>query len=167
MVFAKTCRRLLLAGLIAFAGIAGAAAQEISPDHLAVARKLVDLQDHGATWERAVVNTAVEATRAFINDNPDLAKPISDTAEQVMASYRDQKSALFDQYARIYAVNYSVEELNELIAFYSSDIGQKWLKNTPEVNRALQLALTVYENNVSREFIAKMRASLAEQGYNL
>lgn len=160
-----TIFRGVAGAFIVAACLATAQAQEIAPDHLALARKYVDMTDTGAVYEQAVLEVAVRATRSLIGQNPDLTQPISDASAAVINSYRDQKDALFNQFARIYAIHFTPEELGEIIAFYETDVGQRLIGQLPAINKELELALDVYRTNLSSEFMSRLRAGLAEQGY--
>lgn len=167
-------RALLVAGFAALALGSAAVAQdaasdqptlEIAPDHLALARKYVDMTDTAKVFEDAVVRTAVQATRTLVAQSPDLSDQVAESAVGVMQEYQNRKGELFDQFARIYAIHFSPEELSEIIAFYETDVGQRLLSQLGDVNQELQLALQVYETNLSNEFMAKLKESLAGQGY--
>ncbi|HUV32954.1 MAG TPA: DUF2059 domain-containing protein [Devosiaceae bacterium] len=163
--------RALLRGLFAAALVAGAigaaavAQDEISPDHLALARKYVDMTDSAKIFEQAVVRTGIAATKTLISQSPDLADPVTQTAIEVMREYTQQKDALFNQFARIYAIHFTPEELNQIIAFYETEVGQRLLRQLPSINNELGLALRVYETNLSGEFMSRLRARLGQAGY--
>ncbi|MEX0859680.1 MAG: DUF2059 domain-containing protein [Cucumibacter sp.] len=161
-------RLLIGAALVALALGAPAGAQEvqeISPDHLALARKYVDLTDSAKLYEQAVVAVAVQATRTLVSQSPDLADPISDAAIAIMQEYEDRKDELFDQFSRIYAIHFNPEELIAIIAFYETDVGKRLVAQNPAINQELTLALEVYRTNLSNEFMLQLRARLAEAGY--
>jgi hypothetical protein len=167
-------RALLVAGFAALAMGSVAIAQdtaseqpalEISPDHLALARKYVDMTDTAKVYEDAVVRTAVQATRTLVAQSPDLSDQVATAAVAVMQDYQNRKDELFDQFARIYAIHFTPDELNAIIAFYQTDVGQRLLSQLTDINQELQLALQVYETNLSNEFMAKLKENLAAEGY--
>ncbi len=167
-------RALFVAGFAALAMGSAAVAQdaaseqpalEIAPDHLALARKYVDLTDTAKVFEEAVVRTAVQATRTLVAQSPDLSDQVAEAAVGVMQEYEGRKDELFDQFARIYAIHFSPEELDQIIAFYETDVGKRLLSQLTDVNQELQLALQVYETNLSNEFMTKLKDSLAGEGY--
>ncbi len=68
---------LLIAALLAFtmaALVVPAAAQEISPEHLALARKYVDLTDKANIYEAALIKTAIDTMSTITNQNPELVE---------------------------------------------------------------------------------------------
>lgn len=174
-MFSRSRVRALIVGICAAFAMGSAAvaqdtaseqpALEIAPDHLALARQYVDLTDTAKVYEEAVVRTAVQATRTLVAQSPDLSDEVAESALVVMQEYEARKGELFDQFARIYAIHFSPEELGEIIAFYQTEVGQRLLSQLRNINQELQLALQVYETNLSSEFMTKLRANLGEQGY--
>lgn len=151
--------------LVAFAVPAVAQqVQEISPEHLALARKYIDLTDQGAVYEATVVSAGVRTYETLLPTNPEIAKPLSTAIGKIIKTYRDRKGELFDQFARNYALVFSVEELQQIVDFYASPIGQKLTKANIEINETNKKVLQIYEINLGKEFFAAVRAELKAQG---
>ena len=74
---------------------------------------------------------------------------------------------LYNQFARIYASRFTMEELQQIVDFYSTETGQKLLSQNPGINRDLSNVLQLWENNARTEFLARVRASLRDQGHNV
>ncbi|WDR06354.1 DUF2059 domain-containing protein [Devosia rhodophyticola] len=142
-------------------------AQEVAPDHLALAREYVDLTDRAAIYETTLVETAIQTSRQILSQSPDLADVTNKAIEKVLGEYKSRKGELLDQFARIYALRFSIEELQEIVAFYSSPTGEKLAKANFEVNSDMQQVLQVFTNNLNREFFAKVRAELKADGVDL
>lgn len=172
MAFGNMMRRVratiavaLTAGMI---GLSGAAlAQEVAPEQLALARKYIDLTDRGAVFEVTVVETGINTMRQIVTQNPEIQQQTSDAIGKVIQGYRDSKGDLLDQFARVYAVRFTMEELQEIVAFYESPTGQKLATANSEINTDLQRVMQVYTNNLQREFFAKVRAELRAQGIEI
>jgi hypothetical protein len=137
---------------------------EVSPEALALARKYIDLTDHGGVYETAIVRAGFDTYQQLLPQNPEIAEPLNKAIETVIASYKDRKGDLFDQMARLYAVTFSMEELQQIVDFYSSPTGQKLSKANAELNPSLQRIMNIFSANLSKEFFAKVRAELKKQG---
>jgi Uncharacterized protein conserved in bacteria len=162
--------KALLAILLAAATVAAAAptiAQELAPEHLALARQYVDLTDRANIYEVTLVETGIATMRQIVTQNPEIIDQTDAAIKSVLEEYRDRKGELLDQFARIYAVRFSMEELQQIVDFYSSPVGQKLATANIEVNQDLQNVIAVFENNLNREFFAKVRAELREQGVEI
>lgn len=155
----------LSAGMIALA--MPAIAQEVAPEQLALARKYVDLTDRSAIYESTLVETGIETMRQIVQQNPELVDQTNAAISKVLEEYKGHKGDLLDQFARVYAVRFTVEELQQIVTFYESPTGTKLAQANSEVNVDLQRVLQVFTNNVKQEFFAKVRAELRANGVQL
>lgn len=164
MTRAKALFAVVLGAAI-LATAAPAMAQEVPPEQLALARKYVDLTDTGGIYEATLVEIGIGTMREIVTQNPELMVETDAAIANTLTEYRTRKGELFDQFARVYAVRFTVEELQEIVAFYETPTGQKLARANSEVNTDLQAVLTVFTNNTRPEFFAKVRAKLREQGF--
>lgn len=166
MTRAKALLAVLLGAAI-LAVAAPAMAQEVPPEQLALARKYIDLTDRGAVYEVTLVEIGIGTLRDLTTQNPEIAKETDLAVGKVLQEYKDRKGELLDQFARVYAVRFSVEELQAIVAFYESPTGQKLAQANTDVNSDLQAVLQVFTNNTRSEFYAKVRAELRAQGFQV
>ena len=169
MKFLSKRLSLLIAALLAFtmaASVMPAAAQEISPEHLALARKYVDLTDKANIYEAALIKTAIDTMSTITNQNPELVEQTNTAIEKTLAEYKDRKGDLMDQFARVYALNFSMEEMTAIVAFYDSPVGQKLTNANANLNEGMQTIMGIFEANLKREFFAKVRAELKAAGFD-
>ncbi len=138
--------------------------QEVSPEVLALARKYIDLTDHGGIYETSIVRAGINTYQQLLPQNPEIAEQLNSAIEVVIASYKDKKGDLFDQMARLYAVNFTMEELQQIVGFYETPTGQKLSKANAELNPSLQRIMNLFSVNLSKEFFAKVRAELKSKG---
>lgn len=146
---------------------APAFAQEVAPQQLALARKYVDLTDSGAIFESTVVEMGVSSMQQIVQQNPELLDQTSEVIGDVIKEYNGRKGELLDQFARLYAIRFSMEELTTIVNFYESDVGQKLANANAELNQDMGRVLQVYRNNLRTEFYAKVRAGLRSRGVQL
>src|SRR5690606_16789405 len=76
-------------------------AQEVAPEHLALARKYIDLTDRGAIFETTVVEVGIEAMRQIVTQNPEILNQTNDAIGEVIKEYNGRKGELLDQFARV------------------------------------------------------------------
>ncbi|HEV7276204.1 MAG TPA: DUF2059 domain-containing protein [Devosiaceae bacterium] len=154
---------------LSLAGFAAlpATAQELSPEHLAVARQYVELTDNAGIYETALIETAVETMRTIVGQNPELVDETDAAITTTLDFYKGKKGDLLDQFARVYALNLSMEELEEIVAFYESPVGRKLSAANATLNESLQTVMGVFQTNLRTEFFAKVRAELREAGFDV
>lgn len=155
---------LVLAGL---AVPAAAQQAEIAPEHLALARKYVDLTDKSNIYQVALVETAVQTMRTILSQNPEIRDPVDAAITKALDVYKEKKGDLLDQFARVYAMNFTMDELKEIVAFYETPIGSKLATTNATINQSLQDVMEVFQVNLRQEFFAQVRANLKEAGYDV
>lgn len=156
---------MLAAGIISSA--APSLAQEVAPEQLALAREYVDLTDQSSIFETTIVETGIQTMRQIVTQNPEIIEQTNTVIEGVLGEYRDRKGELLDQFARVYAMRFSAEELRQIVDFYSSPTGQKLSTANSTINADLSRVLEVYTNNLRNEFLAKVRSGLRAQGIEI
>lgn len=155
----------LSAGVLALS--VPAMAQEVPPEQLALARKYIDLTDRAALFEVTMVEIGIGTMRQITQQNPEILEQTDAAVGKVLEEYKGRKGELLDQFARVYAVRFTIEELQQIVAFYETPTGQKLATANTEVNTDLQRVLQVFTNNMRQEFFAKVRADLRASGVKL
>jgi uncharacterized protein len=162
---ARTCV-LAAVSVVALAAVP-TVAQEVNPEQFEAARKYVELTDSGGVFETTLIQTGVQTMNQIVSQNPEIRQQTSDAIGEVIKEYVESKGELLDQFARVYAVRFTLEELNEINAFYGSPIGQKLASENATINSDLRRVLQVYLNTLRPEFLAKVRAALRAEGVEL
>lgn len=156
---------VMAAGLIGLS--VPAMAQEVPPEQLALARKYIDLTDRASVYEVSVVETGIETMKQIVTQNPEILPQTDAAITKIIQEYSGRKGELLDQFARVYAMRFSMEELQAIVSFYESPTGQKLAQANTELNTDLQRVMQVFNNNLKREFFAKVRAELRAGGIEL
>lgn len=143
------------------------AAQELAPEHLGLARKYIDLTDKSAIFEVTLVETGIETMRTILSQNPELTAAVDTAVGKTLETYKGRKGELLDQFARVYALRFSMEELQQIVTFYESPVGAKLASANATINQDLQAVMQVFENNTKSEFYAKVKAELKAAGIEI
>jgi hypothetical protein len=167
MTRARALLAVVLSAAVLSVSLPAMAQQEVPPEQLALARKYIELTDRAAVYEITLVEIGIGTMRQIVTQNPELVDETDVAVGKILEEYRDRKGELLDQFARVYAVRFSVEELQEIVAFYETPTGQKLAQANTEVNSDLQAVLQVFTNNARPEFFAKVRAELRAQGFEI
>ncbi len=168
MIKIKTNAKIIVAIFISiFISIAPLNAQEIAPEHLELARKYVDLTDQAKIYELSLLQSGINTMKTLISKNPDVKEELNEAIGLTIAEYAPKKDDLFNQFARIYALRFTVEELQEIVNFYETDTGKKLAKENAMVNKELTAVLGIFESNLRIEFFAKVRSRMRDKGIEL
>jgi len=115
----------LLATLALLLGCGGRAAAQHSESHLAAAIGLLEATHVEQTLESSI-NTMLQVQ---LKGNPEL-RVVEGVMREFLAKYLSWEN-LKDEYAEIYATQFSEEELRQITAFYRTPVGQKLASATP------------------------------------
>jgi hypothetical protein len=146
---------------------APALSQEISPEQLGLARKYVDLTNKAQIYEAVAAMTAQQTSQLLSTQNPELSTTIDEAIGKVLETRRGKSDDLFNQIARVYAVMYTADELQQIVTFYESPVGQKLATNALQVNQDVSRIMQVYTHNFGTDFVREVKAVLKEQGYDV
>jgi hypothetical protein len=157
----------VMAFSMAFGAVAPAVSQEIPPEQLALARKYVDLTNKAQIFEAIAAMTAAQTSKLLTQANPEIATQIDEQIGKSLEARRGKSDDLYNQIARIYAVTYTQEELQAIVAFYETPAGQKLASNAMQVNQDVGKVMQIYTSNFGTEFVREVRAALKAAGYNV
>ncbi len=152
---------------LGFGAGAPALSQEISPEQLNLARKYVDLTNKAQIYEAVGAMTAQQTSQLLSQQNPELSTIIDETIGKVLETRRGKSDDLFNQIARVYALMYTAEELQQIVTFYESPVGQKLATNALQVNQDVSRIMQVYTHNFGTEFVREVKAELKALGHDV
>jgi len=159
----------LILALVIAGGMAPltASAQELSPDHIAVARKFVDLSYKITTFEKTLIQTGIDVSDQILKQNPDLEEESNKAIGDAIAYFAKQKDEVLNQFARVYALRFTMDELKEMNAFYETPTGQKLAGLQSTIDQDIVKLFQLYAQNMRTEFYARVRADLIAGGAKL
>jgi len=122
---------ILTATLLTFSALAGSAGadEEITKSHRKAAADLLKLMDA----ENQAMAGANAMADVMLQSNPMLS-PFRDVITEWSAKVMTWEN-MMPKMVALYAETYTEDELKELIAFYSSKLGKKMIRVTPELTR--------------------------------
>lgn len=141
-----------------------AAAQEISESHLAAAKAAIAAAGASRGYDDLLPAVSQMIQNQLIRMRPDLHAQITEIVGAEALKLTGRRPDLDTDIARIWAAQFTEEELNAITAFYQSPAGQKFFKIGPKViAEALQAART-WSDRVREELLDKSREALKAQG---
>ena len=173
----KSALRTLLAfGLalgLALAGLAAAAQQApapaptlkpVSPAAIAAAKEILAMKNAGVMYQNAVPNIVQQTKETLMQSNLNFQKDLNEVALIVAQSLAGREKEIGEGMAKIYANEFTEQELKDLVTFYKSPLGQKLLASEP---RAIQSSMA-YMNQWAQQFgeivNGEFRAEMRKRG---
>jgi hypothetical protein len=167
-MYRKTALHLLRAGAFALAlavpGLAFAQAQP-SAALIQIARDVVDAAGAARSFDSVIPGMLQRSINAFVPQNPDLQKPIVESVQTIAPAFEKRRSEIIDIIARVYATKFTEAELKELLAFYRSTIGKKFVAEQPAVLEESFRRTQEWSARLSEDIINALRAEMKKRGH--
>ena len=158
----------LAAAAVVLAVITPAAhAQQPSAASMAVAKQLITSTGATAVFNPLIAGVVEQAKLLFLQQNPGLAKDLNEVAAKIRTDLQPRFSELNDEVAKLYATNFTEQELKDILAFYQTPAGKKMLLVQPKVIDSSMAFAQTWANKLSDEAIGKMRDEMKKRGHAL
>ncbi len=161
-ILAKLVRAAVLGLAVGFA--LPAAAQEITPEHLAAALDAFRSAQATRGFDTVLPSLAQEVENRLIQLRPDLNKQIVDTVQGAALKLAARRVDLDNEVARIWAQAFTEDELKTIATFYKSDAGIKFASVGPKVVTDTLKAVQSWSGRLGDELMQKSRDDLKAQG---
>lgn len=146
---------------------APAAAVQASPEHLAIARQVVDASGAAATFENVIPSFIEQAKGLFLPTNPDLQRPLNEVGDQLKAEFQPRVQELIQSIAVVYTQRFTIEELRRFLAFYQSPDGRKLVTVLPQILEESYGRSQQWSQVVTRDLVTRFREEFAKRGIRL
>jgi hypothetical protein len=107
--------------------------KELPESSLALGAQLVKLSGNSRMFDELLPNIADAAKNAFIRANPQMQLGIIGVVDRAAIDLVRRRPELDQLLSRVWANAFTEEEMQELIEFYSSDLGKKFAEQQPKL----------------------------------
>lgn len=154
--------------LAALFGLGSAAqAQAPSASQLKLAQQVVEIQGAERSFDGAIPTILNQIYSQFVQQNPDLDKDISGALRGMLPEFEKRKAEITAILARVYAEKFTEAELKEIIAFYESPTGKKFVGATADIGKQTMGRLQEWSGKVSKDATDRLKAEMKKKGHNL
>src|ERR1700692_2422674 len=153
---------LAVAGVPAVAQQAPASApplKQASRPAIAAAREILAMKNASAMYGSAVPNIVEQTKNALLQSNLNYQKDLNEVAVIVAKNLAGREKEIGEGMAKVYANEFSEQELKDLVTFYKSPLGQKLLSTEP---RALKFSMS-YMNQWAQGFSAAVNGAFHDE----
>jgi len=158
--------RLAGAALMAalFAVVTPVSAQEASPSHLDAARKALVATKATESFDNILLGASAQLKNQLTANNPDQSEKISAVVDEEAIALAPRRGDLETEAAKLFAANFSEDELKSIVEFFSSETGSKYLDKTPILARELGKAARIWAGGVQRDLGENVSKKLKPAG---
>jgi hypothetical protein len=137
------------------------ALKEATPAAIAAAKEILTMKNAHAMYANAVPNLVEQTKNTLLQSNLNYQKDLNEVALIVAKNLAGREKEIGEGMAKIYANEFTEQELKDLVTFYKSPLGQKLLATEP---RAIQFSMAymnqwaqVFAETVNGQFRAEMK----------
>src|SRR3954451_22185030 len=132
-----------------------------SPAALGFAKEILAMKNANAMYASAVPNIVNTTKNALVQSNLNYQKDLNEVAIIVAKNLAGREQEIGEGMAKIYANEFTEQELKDLVTFYKAPLGQKLLAVEP---RAIQFSMNymnqwaqVFAQTVNEQFRVEMK----------
>jgi uncharacterized protein len=135
-----------------------------SPAAIAAAKELLTLKGVGGIYAAAVPNLVQRAKDQLVGSNLNYQKDLNEVAVIVAQSLAGREKEIGEQMAKIYASDFTEQELKDLNAFYKTPVGQKLLAQEPKSVQASMAYMQQWAQAFSETVMGEFRSEMKKRG---
>jgi hypothetical protein len=145
-----------------------ASAQEVTPESLAASRELMALTKSTEALDQVITMITPQVAQLLEQSNPDKGPLIRKILEELfLPEVRQGLPEAIDEIATVYARNFTAAELAEVIAFYKTPTGQKFIERQPALMVELNQAGQAFGQRAAINALRKLAPKFKEQGIDV
>src|SRR6266581_1734263 len=158
----------ILAVTFIFGGPAGA--QTASLEAVAAARELVVVMRAAEQFKTILPLLMRQLKPAIVQGRPEVERDFDammPVLQEIMGGQSEPMAKLIDDFAMIYARNFTVEEMRRVTAFYQDPVGQKFLDKVPAITQESMSAGQEFGRTIAVELQKRMVEELRKRGHKI
>jgi uncharacterized protein len=134
---------------------------------MATAKELITIAGATTLFTPLIAGVVEQAKNLYLQQDPSLAKDLNEIATQLRNDLQPRFTELTDEVARLYATNFTDQELKDILTFYKTASGKKLLSEQPKLVDSSMKFAQEWANKLSDQVVVKMRDELKKRGHAL
>jgi len=144
-----------------------ARAQQPSPAAIALAREVITIKGANSMTDPLVRGVIESVKNSFVPTNPNLMRELNDVATALHKEFDGRSSEVLEQMAQAYAARFTEQDLKDLLVFYKTPLGQKFIKEEPlALEDGLKRAQR-WADAFADTVMTRMRSEMQKKGHQL
>lgn len=135
-----------------------------SPGAIAAAKELLTLKNVSNIYAGAVPNIVQRAKDQLLASNLNYQKDLNEVAVTIVQKLTGREQEIGEQMAKIYANDFTEQELKELVVFYKTPLGQKLLAQEPKTVQSSMTYMQQWAQNFGEAVLSEFRAEMKKRG---
>ncbi|KAA2237030.1 DUF2059 domain-containing protein [Salinarimonas soli] len=141
-----------------------ATAGQPSAAQLAVARDIVTASGMSRSFEPMIPALMDQLKQAMVT-RPEVTKDLDEVLNGLKPELDQQRQIMFNTAARIYATSLTEAELKDVLAFFKSPAGVRYVATQPAVLDELVREMQKWSQGVAEYMMVRVRAEMGKRGH--
>lgn len=146
---------------------ATAKAPEPTAEQMKLANELLVANGEATSFDAIIPNVVEQTAAGFVQANPDLIRDLREVAKQLATQYESRRTEIVDILARIYATEFTTQELKDLLTFYRSEAGKKLVAKREDLLKAGFSSIQAWSALFAREMEGRVREEMKKRGFTI
>lgn len=138
-----------------------------SPTAIGYAKEILAIKNVNTIYKDAVPNLVERVKGVLVQSNLNYQKDLNEVSIKVAKELAGREEEIGAELAKIYASQFTEQELKDLLAFYKSPLGAKSLKQEPVVFQMSSQYMDEWAAKFSGEVSSKFRAEMKARGKDI
>jgi hypothetical protein len=146
---------------------AAPAAGTPSAASVALAKEIVLAKGASNMFGNAVPGITEQIRQSYLQNNLDKQKDLGEVAAKVVVDLKGRENEIGDLMAKIYASNFTEQELKDLVAFYKTPLGKKVIEKEPLAMEQSMTAINEWSGKFQDEVVQRFKAEMKKRGKDI
>ena len=143
---------------------AGKTLKDGTPAAIAAAKEILAMKNANAMYASAVPNIVEQTKNALLQSNLNYQKDLNEVAVIVAKNLAGREKEIGDGMAKVYANEFTEQELKDLVTFYKSPLGQKLLTTEPKAIQQSMAFMQQWGQSFAEIINGEFRAEMRKRG---
>ncbi|MCR9212129.1 MAG: DUF2059 domain-containing protein [Proteobacteria bacterium] len=159
--------RIMLLALVFFA-LAGASSSHAETEKQEAIAELLKITNSLEMLEEITISTLRVLLSQQYARHPEIPDKVKQKTFVILEdTFRENMSAIISDFGKVYAKEFTLEEIQGLIAFYQTDLGQKVITSMPKIMQQGMIIGAKWGREIGLVAMERIQKELASKGYKI
>lgn len=140
---------------------------EPTPEHIAKARQLILATGISRSFQVIVPEFMDQIGNTLTQARPDLVHDMNIVMDELRPEFDRQSDEMINLSARIYATLLSEKDIDDILRFFNSEAGKRYVGAQPLFLNQLVSGMQAWQQKISINMMARVRQEMKKKGHDL
>jgi hypothetical protein len=132
-----------------------------------LAREVITIKGANSMTDPLVRGVIESVKNTFVPTNPNLTHELNDVATALHKELDGRSSEVMEQMAQAYAARFTEQDLKDLLVFYKTPLGQKFIREEPLALEDGLKRAQKWADAFADTVMTRMRSEMQKKGHQL